>query len=441
MQKNKQFAIDNLTAVEPLPTIASGVEAGTSTGPEIPRILHFIYLANPDDPPASLQFSFVHYMAIRSALQVNKGFVAKLYYNCAPNSRYWDLVKPDIELVHVDAPDEVFGNPVKLFAHKTDVLKLQLLLEHGGIYLDLDTICQRPFDPLLDGRVVLGYEEAIANGSRTTVGLCNATIISPPRSEFLHLWYEAYRNFVGGPSGDAWNKFSVQIPMQLARDNPHLLRMEPAASFFWPSWDDAGIRSMFCEDHEFPEAFSFHLWQRKSWHLLKDLDVHTVKTIDTTYNKIARRFVATEETTAETSDYRPSFPPAGLNAGETMSDLASAPRARLVTAWATVVYVDAESGELRHGHHDSSPANLVFVADPDWPGPRRRGWLVHDAGGANDPLVCRAGRCICVSRLQSEGASVTPTVLELIPLERGLIAFKAGTRLSVGVFGRNDQTL
>ena len=170
-------------------------------------------------------------MAIRSALQVNKGFVAKLYYNCAPNSRYWDLVKPDIELVHVDAPDEVFGNPVKLFAHKTDVLKLQLLLEHGGIYLDLDTICQRPFDPLLDGRVVLGYEEAIANGSRTTVGLCNATIISPPRSEFLHLWYEAYRNFVGGPSGDAWNKFSVQIPMQLARDNPHLLRMEPAASF------------------------------------------------------------------------------------------------------------------------------------------------------------------------------------------------------------------
>ena len=32
-----------------------------------------------------------------------------------------------------------------------------------------------------------------------------------------------------------------------------------------------------------------------------------------------------------------------------MSDLSTAPRARLITAFGTVLYVDVASGELRHG--------------------------------------------------------------------------------------------
>ena len=171
------------------------------------------------------------------------------------------------------------------------MLRLQILLEYGGIYLDIDTICQRPFEPLLDGRVVLGNEERIVNGQREPVGLCNAIIIAPPRAQFLRLWYETYREFVGGPSGNLWNKFSVQMPMRLAREHSELVRIEPAASFFWPSWDSAGIRSMFSENLEFPEAFSFHLWQGQSAHYLKSLDAKTVTEVDTTYNKIARKFV------------------------------------------------------------------------------------------------------------------------------------------------------
>ena len=61
VQKNKQLAIDKLEETT------------------VPRIFHFIYFTKPDNPSASLQFLFVHYMAIRSALQVNKGFTAKVY--------------------------------------------------------------------------------------------------------------------------------------------------------------------------------------------------------------------------------------------------------------------------------------------------------------------------------------------------------------------------
>ena len=47
-----------------------------------------------------------------------------------------------------------------------------------------------------------------------------------------------------------------------------------------------------------------------------------------------------------------------------MSDLSTSPRARLITAFGTVLYVDGASGELWHGPIESSPANAVFVADP-----------------------------------------------------------------------------
>jgi len=253
---------------------------------KIPRIFHFI--TGLDANFGGMPFSFVHYMAIRSALEVNKGFRSRVYYHYEPTGRYWDAIKGDVELIRVDLPTQVFGNPIQLYSHKADVLRMRILLEQGGIYLDLDTICQRPFEPLLDGRVVMGLEELSAlDGTRHVVGLCNATIIAPPNAEFLHKWYETYHDF----NGDSWNRFSVQIPLELAREHPALLRVEPASSFFWPTWDVGGIASMFVMDCEFPDAYSFHLWESKSWRFPKDLDVHAVLTIDTTYNKLARRFI------------------------------------------------------------------------------------------------------------------------------------------------------
>ncbi len=102
------------------------------------------------------------------------------------------------------------------------------------------------------------------------------------------------------------------------------------------------------------------------------------------------------------------------------------PSARLFTAFGTVLYVDVASGELRHGPIETSPANAVFVTDPGSAGPLRRGWLMYDTGGSRELLVCFKDRCHLASRSDSGGSSASPTVLELIPLERGLIAFKAG---------------
>lgn len=110
-----------------------------------------------------------------------------------------------------------------------------------------------------------------------------------------------------------------------------------------------------------------------------------------------------------------------------MSDLATAPRARLFTAFGTVLYVDVASGELRHGPAESSPANAFFVADLDAAGPRQLGLLVHDTGVLHEPILCLADRCRLISGKERRHRAASGTALELIPLERGLMTFRAGS--------------
>jgi glycosyltransferase involved in cell wall biosynthesis len=109
-----------------------------------------------------------------------------------------------------------------------------------------------------------------------------------------------------------------------------------------------------------------------------------------------------------------------------MIDLSAASTTRLFTAFGTVLYIDIASGELRHGPIESSPANAVFVADSSSAGPYRRGRLTYDSRETRAWITCFAERCHVLSGADEDDSSANPTILELIPLERGLITFKAG---------------
>ena len=96
--------------------------------------------------------------------------------------------------------------------------------------------------------------------------------------------------------------------------------------------------------------------------------------------------------------------------------------ARLVTVFGKSLYVDAATGELRHEAVETCPKNALFVADPSLDGRYRKGELVQDFGERREGIVCGADGCRTISRA---GAGAAATVLELIPLERGLIALAA----------------
>jgi mannosyltransferase OCH1-like enzyme len=81
-----------------------------------------------------------------------------------------------------------------------------VLLEYGGIYLDIDTYVIRPFaeHSLMLHDVVMGMEarelkflrSPMSDDEMDPAGLCNGIIIARKGAEFLRRWMESYEGFV-----------------------------------------------------------------------------------------------------------------------------------------------------------------------------------------------------------------------------------------------------
>jgi len=120
----------------------------------IPNQFHFVFGLKEDF--GGKPFNILHYLAIKSAYDLNKPDAMYFYYTYEPSGEYWDKAKSYLTLVQVEAPTEIFGNPITHVAHKADIIRLQALYENGGIYMDMDTICVKSFEPLLNEKTVLG---------------------------------------------------------------------------------------------------------------------------------------------------------------------------------------------------------------------------------------------------------------------------------------------
>ena len=219
----------------------------------IPNIFHFVFGLLPDP-----HFGFLEYLAIRSAHEINRPERIFLHYQHECTGPWWEKTKELVTLNRVEAPAEVFGRKINHFAHRGDVLRLRLLQEHGGIYMDIDTLCVRPFTPLLGQRCVLGRQ-----GNR---GLCNAVIVSEPQGEFVRAWLESYRTFRSLGFDQYYDEHSVIIPGQIARD-PRLqshVTLLGGRAFFYPLWDN--MQELFASNDPagFKDSYCTHYWESQT---------------------------------------------------------------------------------------------------------------------------------------------------------------------------------
>ncbi len=170
--------------------------------------------------------------------------------------------------IQITAPTQIFGRPLTHVAHRADVVRLQKLIEHGGIYLDADVLVQRDFDDLLDYPAVLGRE-----GEEGLWGTANAVILAEPGAEFLKRWLAEYKSFRSTGRDEFWNEHSVQVPSRLARQHPTEIRLLSDKAFFWPLWSDDHLNWIFRTDRPIPleETYANHLWEARAWKYLEGL--------------------------------------------------------------------------------------------------------------------------------------------------------------------------
>lgn len=257
-------------------------------------------------------FSMVSYLAIKSAIEINRPDDVIFHYEFEPEGSWWERSKPLLTLNKIKAPDSFMGRPLCHVAHKADVVRLLALKETGGIYIDLDSICVKPLHEFLNHSFVIGqerkpdyvpknwrqkYKYAIRNylhliDNNAINGLCNAVLLSEKNSEFVNLWLDTYASFRSKGYDKYWNEHSVRIPQQLAEKYPDKVTILDPYAFYYPLYNKPGLEAMFEKVTDFPKAYLHHLWEHFSWNdYLSRLNGKDIFETDTTYNCIARKYL------------------------------------------------------------------------------------------------------------------------------------------------------
>jgi len=224
----------------------------------IPNICYFIFGFKKQEYP----FLFVYYLAVYSAYIVNNPDKILFYYHYEPNGVWWDKLKDikTLEFIKIDIPTHIGNKIIKKIAHKADKLRMDLLLNNGGIYLDIDTICVKPWKELLNNDVVLGKESSNS--------ICNAIMFTKKQSVFFKLWDKHYEEHF---EPDKWGEASILLPYQLNNKYPNLITLKSEDYFFLPSWSETN--KIFENKYDIPNnLITLHLWETISLKYLKEIN-------------------------------------------------------------------------------------------------------------------------------------------------------------------------
>jgi hypothetical protein len=250
------------------------------------KIYHFIFGLSEDF--INKPFCYFHYLNIKSCyLTQNK---PKILIHCVyepHNNEWWEKIKDFVEIVkYKQLPDLVYfcnNQKVWRFEHQSDILRLLILKDIGGVYADIDTFFYKPFFPHFDNKsFVMGLEgmHYLEWDTWNIHGLCNALIISEKSHEFIDIWLEEYKTSYDNCD---WNVLSVRKPYELSQKYQNLIHVEPAYTFHKYSWigsvydDFTDYNSFYVTKLSDCGIMSKHLFESKIFDRLKDITADEIK--------------------------------------------------------------------------------------------------------------------------------------------------------------------
>ena len=217
-------------------------------------------------------FHLAHYLCLASCIATQQPDAVVLHYVNEPWGPLWDAVKPRITLrvldedaVHRSLLPDYPAFAQYRYAHLSDVVRLEILQEHGGVYADMDTLFVARYpDCMFEHACVMGREllDRKAAGKDAEGSLCNAVILAEPGSTFIQRWMEQ----IGAAFDGTWSRHSTFLPFELSQQFPADIHVEPESSFFHIPWTAQGIRTLFQARTKLPDTvYSLHLWSHLWW--------------------------------------------------------------------------------------------------------------------------------------------------------------------------------
>jgi len=155
---------------------------------EVPNIVHLVYIGG--------KMKFYHYASIKSMREVLKpdAIFVHGYDNASPNDHFKRAIDEfDLILIESRVPTYVFDRKVDSIEHRADVLRIETLINYGGMYFDLDVFILQPMTELRKYESVMGPETPLNFWKPNH--LANNILMSKRCSAFMLHWYGNYRTF------------------------------------------------------------------------------------------------------------------------------------------------------------------------------------------------------------------------------------------------------
>ena len=179
----------------------------------IPNTIHFIYPVTSKTRPWSL----VNHAAVMLARKYHPDYKIIIWTNNPePKDNFKMRISAALagaEVKQIDMPTEIGGVEIVWPQYMADVLRLQLLYAHGGIYMDTDMLLRMDLNDLRraaedHSRLLLSWE------TPEQTSICNALMIAPPENAFIGAWLDAMPEALKSPT---WAQGGVVLPVELSK--------------------------------------------------------------------------------------------------------------------------------------------------------------------------------------------------------------------------------
>ena len=228
----------------------------------VPNIVHFVW--NTLD-----EFKFHHYLSALGALRYQKPDQILFHISDKrPDGGWWyDFKKEAGDVLRIVYRDK----SITTISNQVEMIRIEVLLKHGGIYVDTDAMIVRNMDAIRHYNFSIGMD---------INGLNNGIILSAPESPFLQIYYESYKHL--------GNRNSSTELHRLASEHPDLIHIEPSALSRpqWTDWWDMNRAWRNGALVEWSHSYVIN-WMYDKFHH-NDYNSEQIKYMNTTFGEVAR---------------------------------------------------------------------------------------------------------------------------------------------------------
>ena len=227
----------------------------------VPNIVHFMYFQGEKSRP----FSYINWLAVKTASEVQKPDVIFMYYNQEPEDNpYWERMKPLVKLVQMEAPTEYRGISLRDYPqYWADVVRLQKVYAHGGIYLDTDALLLKPLHEFMGEECTLAarIEDMTTLEKTEKEFIANCIIICKPKARFIGRWLNELDDGLKNPT---WAWHAVNLPLLMYKRCHDMVKTLDYMKFLPFNFDDYAVLDAAQGEEQYEkhkDAHMFHMWE------------------------------------------------------------------------------------------------------------------------------------------------------------------------------------